>query len=71
MKKILVLGKSGFIGRNVVEYFSEKYDVMIPRHQKLGVLDECVFFQYLSKGNFDIVINALDVRDASNNYFEQ
>lgn len=71
MKKILVLGKSGFIGRNVVEYFSEKYDVMTPSHQELDVLDERVLFQYLSKGNFDIVINALDVRDASNNYFEQ
>ena len=71
MKKILLLGQSGFIGQNLLEYFQEKYDIIAPTHQQLDVLDERAVIDCLSKGNFDIVINALDVRDGSIDYFEK
>ena len=69
--KILILGSSGFIGQNLLEYFQEKYDIIAPTHQQLDVLDERAVIDCLSKGNFDIVINALDVRDGSIDYFEK
>ena len=71
MKKILLLGQSGFIGQNLLEYFQEKYDIIAPTHQQLDVLDERAVIDCLSKANFDIVINALDVRDGSIDYFEK
>ena len=71
MKKILLLGQSCFIGQNLLEYFQEKYDIIAPTHQQLDVLDERAVIDCLSKGNFDIVINALDVRDGSIDYFEK
>lgn len=71
MKKVLVLGSSGFIGKNIYEYFEGKHDLTAPTHQQLDVLDEHAVFDCLSKGNFDIVINALDVRDGSADYFEK
>ncbi len=69
--KILILGSAGFIGKNIQEYFEDKYEIVAPSHQELDVLDENAIFQCLSKGNFDIVINALDVRDGSIDYFEK
>ena len=52
MKKILLLGQSGFIGQNLLEYFQEKYDIIAPTHQQLDVLDERAVIDCLSKGLF-------------------
>lgn len=71
MKKILILGGSGFVGKNMCEYFQGKYDIIAPTHQQLDILDERAVFACLSKGNFDVVINALDIRDGSIDYFEK
>lgn len=40
MKKILLTGGSGFIGRNLRESFlASKYDISAPAHSELDLLD--------------------------------
>lgn len=59
MKKVLLIGGSGFIGRNIVEYFqdSDKYDIVAPSSKELNILDEEKVTKYLQDNYFDIVLN--------------
>lgn len=60
MKEILIIGGSGFIGKNLIEHFSQYkgYSVSAPTSDKLNVLDEKAVKNYLSKKFFDVVIHA-------------
>lgn len=57
MKKILVTGRSGFIGRNLVEQLANDYNILSPSHTELDLLDERVVQQYIDKHHFDVVIH--------------
>ena len=68
--KILLLGKTGFVGRNLFEHFESisGFDVNAPTHGELDVLDEGAVFTRLRDGSYDVVLNCLDrhaVADAS------
>lgn len=58
MKKVLITGGSGFIGRNIVEKWKGKYDIAAPDHKELDLLDEKAVEEYLLKTKFDIVIHS-------------
>lgn len=60
MKKILLLGSTGFIGRNIKEYLENNkyYALSAPTRENLDLLNENEVTQYLMKHNFDIIINA-------------
>ncbi len=61
MKKILLLGGSGFIGRNLNEYLNDsaqKYNIDLPSSRDLNILDEKQVKEYLSQDRFDVVINS-------------
>ena len=46
MKRILLTGGSGFIGRNILESnLAEKYEIIAPRHCELDLLDD----KYISR----------------------
>jgi GDP-L-fucose synthase len=56
--KILITGTSGFIGRNLMEYFQERYEgVFSPKRAELDLLDSNAVSDYISKNRFDIIIN--------------
>jgi len=55
--KILVTGGSGFIGRNVVEYLTKKYEVLSPTHRELELLDEDAVRLFLEKHTVDVVVH--------------
>lgn len=59
MKKVLLLGGSGFIGRNIVEYFldSDEYEIVAPTSEELNIIDEEVVTKYLTENYFDIVLH--------------
>jgi GDP-L-fucose synthase len=74
LKKILLLGKSGFIGRNAYDYLAGRADLLLsaPTHFELDVLDETSVVAYLKHGSFDVVVNCLDRHsDADAAYGEQ
>lgn len=59
MKKMLLTGGSGFIGRNIQESFlAQKYEIMAPRHAELDLADTSSVDEYFSHHEFDVVLHA-------------
>lgn len=61
MKKILIIGGEGFIGRNLKEFFAvEKdiYEIYAPKHAELDASDEQSVRELLQKRYYDIIIHA-------------
>jgi len=61
MKKILILGGRGFVGRNLYEYFAKNrvdYSLDCPDSSQLNLLDEISVENYLNNNRYDVVINA-------------
>lgn len=63
--KILILGATGFIGKNLKEYFEKQcsYDLYCPSRQQLNLLDEESVDLYLKNVKPDVVINAAVCRN--------
>lgn len=61
MQKILITGGSGFIGRNLAEQLSGTYELKVPRHQELDLLNEKDVTDYLTNERFDVVIHSANV----------
>lgn len=57
MKKVLITGGSGFIGRNLIEQLSAKYLIIAPSHTELDLLCEDVVHSFLADHHFDVVIH--------------
>jgi GDP-L-fucose synthase len=57
MKTLLITGGSGFIGRNVQEYFKDKYTVLAPTHKDLDLLDAVSVQNFFNTNSVDYVIN--------------
>jgi UDP-glucose 4-epimerase len=57
MRRILITGGSGFVGRNLVEQLRDDYDVTAPSSRELDLLDEGSVRGYLSAGRFDVVVH--------------
>lgn len=78
MKSLLIIGGSGFIGRNLVEYFTQnkEYSIFAPTSQELDVLEESAVYSYLKRRYFDVVVHAavynprVDVRKDSTKELE-
>ena len=59
MKKILLTGGNGFIGKNIQESFlSEKYEIYAPRSFELNLLDTESVDKYFENKSFDVVLHA-------------
>jgi GDP-L-fucose synthase len=57
VKKILVTGATGFIGRNIVEQFQPHYDIYFPDSSELDLLDDYKVKEYLREKSFDLIIH--------------
>lgn len=57
MRKILLLGASGFIGRNVLLQLNGLYDVAAPDRSELNLLDAESVKDFLERNCFDAVIH--------------
>jgi GDP-L-fucose synthase len=60
-KKILILGASGFIGKNLIEYLKNKYILYTPSHKELDLLDGRKLNSYFRNNKIDIVVNCVTV----------
>ncbi len=59
MKKILVTGGSGFVGKNIAEsYLREKYELLVPTRTELDCSDEESVRSYFGKHYFDVIIHS-------------
>ena len=57
-KIILITGSSGFIGKNLIEYFSKKHKIIAPSHSQLDLLDTDAVNCFFKENKIDIVIHA-------------
>lgn len=57
MMKILLLGATGFIGRNLKEAWANRYDLASPTSRELDLLDAEAVESYLREGRFDVVLH--------------
>lgn len=59
MKKVLLIGGNGFIGKNVREFFreSDKYEIVAPSSAELNIVDEDKVTSYLQENYYDIILN--------------
>jgi GDP-L-fucose synthase len=59
VKKILLTGGTGFIGRNLLESsLAEKYELCAPKRLELDLSDEDAVRDYFRKNEFDVVIHS-------------
>lgn len=58
MKRILITGGSGFIGRNLTESLSARYTVFAPSHGELELLDCSALEHYVTEHRIDIIVHA-------------
>lgn len=59
MKKILLTGGSGFIGRNISEsYLATKYQIHAPKRSELDLNDDESVHNFFEKNHYDIVIHS-------------
>jgi UDP-glucose 4-epimerase len=56
--KILITGGSGFIGRNLIEYLSQKHEILAPTHKELDLIDDAAVQDFFKKHTIDIVIHS-------------
>lgn len=60
-KKIFLTGKTGFIGKNLLEFLTSKYEVLAPSHQELELLDGEAVKGYLCSNKVDVIIHAATI----------
>lgn len=61
IKKVLILGSSGFIGRNLLEYLRENHtelEVDAPSSKELDISDEVAVTNALESKYYDVIIHA-------------
>lgn len=58
MKKILITGGSGFIGRNLKELLSKDFKIYAPTSKQLDITNSDKVQTYLKKNKFDTVIHS-------------
>lgn len=58
MKKILLTGGTGFIGKNILEQLRGKYNFIAPSHRELDLTNTEIVDKFFKRsGNFDLVIH--------------
>jgi len=60
--KLLITGGSGFIGRNLAEYFAGRYDVSAPLSSELDLVDAIAVRKYLCTNHFDVIVHTATTR---------
>lgn len=58
MKRILITGASGFVGKNLKEALTARYMVFAPAHKDLDLMDYIQLERYILENGIDIVIHA-------------
>ncbi|MEK7633216.1 MAG: NAD(P)-dependent oxidoreductase [Patescibacteria group bacterium] len=56
-KTVFITGAGGFIGKNLTEQLSKKYNLLTPGHKDLDLLDEKAVNDFFKKNKIDVVIN--------------
>ena len=63
--KLLIIGGTGFIGKNLKNYFESKNDIKVyaPTRQELDLFDDNLCFEYIKKLKPDIMFKGSDYQE--------
>ncbi|MEN6622315.1 MAG: NAD-dependent epimerase/dehydratase family protein [Smithella sp.] len=61
VKSILITGAQGFVGRNLTEYFTPKYEIYGMGHAELDLLDAGAVKDFFTAHTIDIVLHCANV----------
>lgn len=64
--KVLITGRTGFVGKNILYGLQQKYEVIAPSRQGLDVKDGEAVRKFLEQGKFDAVIQLANPNPAKN-----
>ena len=76
MKRVLITGSTGFIGRNICPYLETVCELYTPKRSELNLLDEGAVRNYIIKNRIEVVVNLANPNpvknklDSSNTMFE-
>ncbi len=65
MKRLLITGSSGFIGRNLAEAFKDKYELITPGRFELDLGDMAAVKDYLKRREPDVLIHCANSSDTN------
>lgn len=71
MKRVLLTGGSGFIGRNIKPYLAERCNLFTPNRFELNLYSEDDVRDYIRKNKIDIVIHSANPNPAKNTLDKQ
>jgi len=60
-QRLLITGGSGFIGRNLIELLSHKYNIAYPPHRELDLTDSIKVNRYFQSHAIDVVIHCANI----------
>lgn len=66
MKRVLLTGGSGFIGRNIKEYLGSVCKLFAPTRSELNLLSETAVREYLHRNQIEVVIHAANPNPIKN-----
>ena len=66
VKNILITGSGGFVGKNLKNYFKDKYNIFSPRSFELNCISEDKVRQYFSNNKIDFIIHCASVGGVRN-----
>lgn len=58
MKKILLTGGTGFVGKNILPILQKRYEIVAPSRQQLNLKNDYDVSEYVEKGKFDVIIHS-------------
>lgn len=66
MKRILLTGGTGFVGKNILPLLREKYNVDAPTRQELDLKDSVAVAKYVKNGHYDVIIQGANPNPVKN-----
>jgi GDP-L-fucose synthase len=66
MKRVLLTGGTGFVGRNTSSHLSTVCELYAPKRAELNLLDEVAVREYITKNNIEIVLNLANPNPVKN-----
>ncbi|MBQ8983595.1 MAG: NAD(P)-dependent oxidoreductase [Lachnospiraceae bacterium] len=66
MKRVLLTGGSGFIGRNVIDFLKQECLLYIPTRTELNLMDEQEVRNYIRKNKIQVIIHAANPNPVKN-----
>lgn len=71
MKKILLTGGSGFVGKNVISILAKNYQVVAPSRKELDLRNTKAVSTYVKDGGFDIIIHSANPNPVKSSEYDR